>query len=107
MGSENQHKEKVTQEFQFSIEENAVSLLPHEDITATEIFRVTEKGIQRIEFYKYNTWVVAYMLCIDGDWGSLCMDENFMSLYEGEDSYEAILKHSGVLDKHKIKTFRR
>ena len=89
----------------FSIEENTVSLLP--DLTVTEMFQINDRGISRVEFYKYNGWVVAYTPCENGVWGTLHMDESFLSLYEGEDSYKAILDHSGILNKHRIITFRR
>ena len=93
--------------FDFSIIENTVSLLPGDELTATEMFRATEKEAQRIEFYQYNTWVVAYMGCSDGIWGKLHMDKNFMDLYWDEEVCQRILHHAGVFDKNKIIAFRR
>lgn len=93
--------------FEFSIIENTVSLLPTGELTAKELFKVIGEEVTRVEVYQYNTWVVAYMSCINGVWKPLYMDEDFLSMYWGEDSCQAILKHTGVLDKNKIKTFRR
>lgn len=91
--------------FDFTITENEVTL--SKDLVVTEMFRVHEEDITRVEFYRYNTWVVAYIPCINGVWGSLHMDENFRVFYQGEPSYEAILKHAGVLNENKIVIFRR
>ena len=93
--------------FDFSIVENTVSLLPGDELIATEMFKATEEGVHRIEFYQYNTWVVAYMGCSNGIWGKLHMDENFMNLYWDEEACQRILQHAGVFDKNKITTFRR
>lgn len=81
-------------------------ILLNNGVTVTLWFTRTGSDVTRTELYQaYDGSVVAYHDCVNGEWQSLYVEQNFLDMNKDEDDLATILQFAGVHDLAKVKTF--
>lgn len=75
-------------------------------VTLQSIFARRKDNISRTEVYKIGDGsVVAFQDNVNGEWGPLCMELQFMTFHSEEPEYNTICKNAGMFNPESIRTF--